>query len=249
MAVHDSVYHETMTMNDFTRRFGFPTGALKNTSAADALRFFQSAGFPSPEIHPRGPADPLFRIGKELFPDASIHLPSSPRTPENEALEVANAAVAHGYERLIVHPYVIRNAESWQQLGSRLVIENMDFRSPGFMTADDMAAIFSIVPEARFCLDLAHTYGWCADEAGRLIDRLSDRLVAVHYSEIDRITGDHFSAVSNDAIKSHATHLKRISPDVPIVFETGPSDPPAILSLRQRVMNSLHNPTDTFLAN
>lgn len=229
-------------MDSFSRSYGFPTGALKNTPPAEALQFFHREGFQSPEIHPRSSTDPLLALGKELFRNASVHLPSSPTTPEDYALEIAAAAVAHHYDRLIVHPYVIRDEKRWKHLGAKLVIENMDFRSPGFMTASDMQGVFSRLPEARFCLDLAHSFGWCADEAGKMIDHLSDRLIAVHYSEIDRITGDHLVEVSGEAVVSHARHLMRVGTDVPIVFETGPSSRAALLELRQRVEKSLSPP-------
>lgn len=241
-----------MNIDTDARPFGFPTGAIKNTSPAEALRFYHKEGFTCPEIHPCDPDDPLIPTGRELFANASIHLPSRPDTPENKALLVAGAAASHGYERLIVHPYVIRDPAHWRYLGPRLIVENMDFRSPGFMTADDMESVFSALPEARFCLDLAHTYGWCADEADRLLHRLADRLAAVHYSEIHRVSGDHFSTVSEAALMSHAARLKRIPQEIPIVFETGPSDPGDLLMLRQRVVDSLNNHprlTDTNVCN
>lgn len=230
---------DLMTTPARPRHYGFPTGAIKNTPPAAALRFYLEKGFLHPEIHPRDPSDPLMRTGRELFADASIHLPSRPDTPEDEALAVARAAADFGYERLILHPYVVRDPARWRWLGSRLVLENMDFRSPGFMTAADMETVFAAVPEASFCLDLAHTHGWCADEADRLLDRHACRLVAVHYSEIDRVTGDHFPAVGEDALASHAPRLRRVREDIPIIFETGPAATSDLLALRQRVEASL----------
>ncbi len=218
---------------------GFPTGSLKNSSQVDALHFYKAEGFSVPEIHLSSTDDPLLPLGRQLFSDASVHLPSYLHTVEEEALAIGQAALAHGYTRLIIHPYVIKNPALWRKLGSALVVENMDFRFLGYRTAEDMALVFERLPEASFCLDVGHTESWNPGEAMRLLDSFSDRLVAVHYSEIDRTNGDHLSTVSDEIMKSHAVYLRRLPRPVPVIFEISANSAPYLLDLRERFFQTL----------
>ena len=218
---------------------GFPSGALAGVGPVEALLIFRDNGISSPEIHARYPGDVLFSMGRELFGDASIYLPSTFHTDEQEALILAREAVGHGYHRLIIHPYVIKTPRLWQELGPALVFENMDFRSPGFMAVADMQQIFKRLPEASFCLDVGHTYSWDHTEAARLIEALSDRLVCVHYSEVNRTNGDHLSAVSDEVMRSHAEYMKLLSKPVAVVLEVDGCTLPQLLDLRARFFESL----------
>lgn len=178
-------------------------------------------------------------MGREMFENASIHLPSYPHTKEEDALVIAREAMEHGYQRLIIHPYVIKTPELWLGLGSALVLENMDFRSPGFMTADDMLQIYQSLPAACFCLDVGHTHSWNPGEAANLIEGLSDRLVCVHYSEVDQTNGDHLPDVSDEVISSHARYLKLLPASVPVILEVGKNPAEGLLDLRRRFSDSL----------
>ncbi len=209
------------------------------------MRFYQHEGFSAPEIHPRAPDDELLALGREMFTDASVHLPSYVHTGEDEALAVAEAARAHGYTRLIIHPYVVREPARWRALGAALVFENLDFRFVGQMSAEDLRPVFAQLPEARFCLDIAHAHGWCPEETGRLLAAFGDRLAAIHYSEIDPATAMHLPTVAEDVMASHARYLRDIPESIPVVFEVAPSPPESLRELRTRFFDSLRPcPTD-----
>lgn len=58
---------------------------------------------------------------------------------------------------IVVHPDAPYELDRWRQLGSCLTIENMDLRKGTGRFADELRSIFAKLPEARLCLDLAHS--------------------------------------------------------------------------------------------
>lgn len=214
----------------FPERFGLSTGWDPQTrrdfarALADAARF--STG--TIELSALSARDlPALREflasadARELtqFACISVHGPAK-HLPEPEDWPALIAElVALPAERIILHPDTLPDLAAAAPLGSRLVLENMDCRKSGCRTADELEPVFAALPEARFCLDVAHA--WTIDPTlavgHELLDRFSDRLVEVHLSGIEP-DGSHRETVPDD-LERYRPLLERVR-SVPWVFES-----------------------------
>ncbi|MGI8624359.1 MAG: hypothetical protein ACR2NB_12965 [Solirubrobacteraceae bacterium] len=99
---------------------------------------------------------------------------------------------------LVVHPDLVQDAAPYRALGRRVVFENMDDRKAGGRTAEELAPLFAALPEAGFCLDIAHahTVDPTMTVAAELLDRFRGRLREVHLSSIR--AGAHTTLDSGD---------------------------------------------------
>lgn len=122
--------------------------------------------------------------------------------------------------RIILHPDTLgKNIGLFKVLGSKLVLENMDCRKDSCRTAAEMQRVFESLPEAGFCLDVAHA--WTIDpslEVGQeLLNHYGDRLVEVHLSGIES-NGKHRITTPED-LKLYDPLLKRCH-GIPWIFES-----------------------------
>ena len=107
---------------------------------------------------------------------------------------------------------------AYRALGSALVLENMDARKPTGRTVAELAPYFAVLPEAGFCLDVAHVLSIDATmETGeRLLDAFAGRLRHLHVSSVDGrcrhvpLTVEH---------ETRFAELLRRCPDVPWILE------------------------------
>lgn len=117
----------------------------------------------------------------------SVHAPVKQRAATDETLVDWLGALSPRVESIVVHPDVLGSLGVYRRLGRRLVVENMDRRKTSGRTADELAAVFSALPEAGFCFDIAHA--WSIDPtmrvANELLDRFADRLRQVHLSSLE----------------------------------------------------------------
>jgi hypothetical protein len=111
----------------------------------------------------------------------SVHAPSDLNTSDIALLTALPAAV----DTIVVHAeHFRRHLELLAPLGSRVAIENLDSDERYGSSVSDLEEIFTRLPEARFCLDVAHA-DWrdpSQELAHALLDRFSDRLAQVHLS-------------------------------------------------------------------
>ena len=119
------------------------------------------------------------------FRRVSIHAPVRFRTSAGAAASTIAAAAAD-FE-VVFHPDVYGD-ETWlEQLGSKVVFENMDRTKATGQTAADLRPLFDRFPQAGFCLDVAHTR--TVDPtlalAHDLLDNFGDRLRQLHVSGIE----------------------------------------------------------------
>lgn len=123
---------------------------------------------------------------------------------------------------IVTHPDAISELGPYRRLGTRLVIENMDDRRPAGRIADEMEAFFAELPEAGFCLDVAHA--WSIDPtmnvARELLDRFRSRLRQVHLSSL---SGGHHVPLRADDEELFADVLDRCR-DVPWILEAVPPE-------------------------
>ena len=90
------------------------------------------------------------------FRYASVHAPV--KNLDEVAVVPRLAELPLWVRSIVTHPDAISNLESYRRLGTRLVIENMDDRKRTGRTADELEAFFAELPDAGFCLDVAHAW-------------------------------------------------------------------------------------------
>lgn len=152
----------------------------------------------------------------------SVHAPSKGRDGDERALVDDLRQVPVWVDTIVVHPDTISDPTLYRTLGRRLALENMDTRKHGGQTADDLAALFRALPEARLCLDLAHAKDVDPSMAvaKKLLKRFSDRLVHVHLSSLD--DNRHHVTLTPEDEDLFAPLLARCR-DVPWILEAPPS--------------------------
>ena len=122
----------------------------------------------------------------------------------------------------MAHPEALSDVARYRTLGRRLVLENMDARKRTGRIADEMEPFFEELPEAGFCLDVAHAHSVdvTMDAAHELLDRFRSRLRHVHLSSLDN--GRHVPLTEDDE-GLFAEVLWRCR-DVPWILEASPPD-------------------------
>lgn len=164
------------------------------------------------------------------FRHVSVHTPVKGALGSDVARVAALLALPADVRTLIAHPDLVEDPEPWRALGRRVVFENMDARKAGGRTADELEDLFAALPEAGFCLDVAHahTIDPTMTVAGELLDRFCGRLREVHLSSIR--DGSHTTLTPEDE-SLFAPILSRCR-DVPWILEAAP---PARWSARARL--------------
>ena len=156
-----------------------------------------------------------------LGPQYSVHAPSKGLGPLG-LLAVADSllALAALTPRIIVHPDAIGGGMSiLHLLNDKITLENMDSRKPLGQTVASMQDLFDKIPQARFCLDVAHA--WSIDPslvlAHALLDAFASRLAQVHLSGI---TPDgHHCPLTATQLEAYAPVLARCH-SVPWILES-----------------------------
>jgi hypothetical protein len=152
----------------------------------------------------------------------SVHAPTK-GVEQTDAIVVGRLAQLPLWVRTIVtHPDTLEDPNCYRVLGARLILENMDTRKDAGRAADEMETFFSSLPDAGFCLDIAHA--WDVDAsmglAHELLDRFRSRLRQVHVSSL--ADGKHVPLTEEDAML-FSDVLSRCR-DVPWLLEADPPD-------------------------
>jgi hypothetical protein len=159
-------------------------------------------------------------IDLSAFEYISIHAPSKlSRLSENDCIDLLMAISKYDFP-IIVHPDIITDHRLWRRLESRLCIENMDKRKPVGRTYKELAEIFKIFPDARFCLDLAHAKQVDATmlEAKLMIKNFGERLAQLHISDVN--SNSRHEPLNLEAILSFRKVADAIPSTTPIVIES-----------------------------
>jgi hypothetical protein len=125
--------------------------------------------------------------GPELpFRYVSIHGPSKNRKMPEEELVTQLCELAQTCDGIVMHPDTLEAPERYRALGRKLVLENMDARKPWGRTAGELLVTYAQVPEAGFCLDIAHAWSIRGgiSVADELLAEFGDRLRQVHVSSL-----------------------------------------------------------------
>jgi hypothetical protein len=155
------------------------------------------------------------------FRHVSVHAPVKGVEGISDAERAAAVSrLPLGVRSVVVHPDLILDPAPWRALGRRIVIENMDDRKDGGRTAAELAPLFAELPEAGFCLDIAHahTIDPTMRVAADLLDAFRGRLRQVHLSSIR--AGSHTTLTLEDEAL-FAPLLGRCR-DVPWILEAAP---------------------------
>lgn len=172
---------------------GFSTGALERGNYRAALRWLEETDAEAVEISAlrfdelEPTVRDLDRLDVSRFEYVSFHAPSSfLPDQEDEVLDWLRPVLRRGWN-IVVHPDVIHTPAKWAFLGSHLLIENMDRRKRVGRTVAELARFFDLLPEARFCLDVAHArqLDTTLTLLFSLFEDLHDRIAEVHISELD----------------------------------------------------------------
>lgn len=153
------------------------------------------------------------------FRSVSVHAPVRGGGTDVERVDALRALPAW-VPSIVVHPDLIQDPAPWRTLGRRLVVENMDARKRTGRTVAELTPLMASLPEAGFCLDIAHAHNVDPSMrlAGELLDAFRSRLREVHLSSI-REAG-HVPLTEEDEV-AFGPHLARCR-DVPWILEAAP---------------------------
>jgi len=192
--------------------FGFSTGALAKGDVGRALSIAeeyqtQAVEYSALRLNELEPlANFLMQNGTGDYRHVSFHAPSRfERHEERAVVDVIRNLLVKFSMSIVVHPDVIYDYALWRPFGGRICIENMDHRKPVGRTPDELADVFTHLPDARLCFDIGH-----AHEIDRsmslgysIVKRFRNRIAHIHASEVsDDCSHRGFSA------SSHAAFLK-----------------------------------------
>ena len=208
------------------KRIGFSTGAIAKgdfQSALARLRLLavsvvELSALRLEELDPL--IDSLPGLNLDCFEFVFLHAPSRfSDVHEEHVLDRLRTAVDQGIP-VVVHPDVISTPRAWEDLGSMLLIENMDKRKSIGRTARELACLFSQFPDAGFCFDMGHArqVDPTMTEAQLILETFSERLREVHVSEVN--TSSRHDPLSVYAISAFRSVSAFIPDSVPIILET-----------------------------
>jgi hypothetical protein len=156
------------------------------------------------------------------FRYVSVHAPVKNREPNESATIAMLDELPLWVRSVVAHPDALSDIVRYRALGTRLVLENMDDRKITGRVADEMESFFEDLPDAGFCLDVAHVRSIdpTMDAAHELLDRFRSRLRHVHLSSLDQ--GRHVPLTEDDE-RLFVEVLDRCR-DVPWILEALPPE-------------------------
>jgi hypothetical protein len=181
-------------------------------------RAVELSALSGPELEPlleylEGLAEPL------PFIYVSVHGPAKQMiVSESKLVEELNRLPTQ-VQSVVLHPDVLTDIDALRPLGPLVVLENMDHRSATARTVSELVEFFDVLPEAGFCLDVAHITAIDPEMglAHELLDAFGGRLREVHISSFERDVARHVPLADRD-IERFAPVLKRCS-GVPWILE------------------------------
>jgi hypothetical protein len=173
--------------------------ALVNRARATSGRAVELSALSSPEL------EPLLCFLKQLrsqlpFIYVSVHGPTKGWTAGEAELARQLGRLPAQVESVILHPDVLEDLEPLVALGSLIVLENLDHRPSTGRTPDELAPFFEALPDAGFCLDVAHVTAIDPTLAlgHELLDAFGGRLRQLHLSSFIREGAKHVPLIDDD---------------------------------------------------
>jgi hypothetical protein len=175
----------------------------------------------------------------------SFHAPSKLHLLDEEKLISLLYELYKRDLNIIVHPDIIQSFPLWEKLGEKLLIENMDRRKTIGRTFKELDHIFSNLPKASLCFDIAHSrqVDPTMYEAKQVLTVYRNRLKQVHISEVNsRSTHER---MSYETMNAFVKVSQLISKDVPIIIES-PVNESEVLFEVENVLNVFNNEIQEF---
>jgi hypothetical protein len=174
------------------RPIGFSTGALAKGDFAlglamirtepliDAVELSALRDHELPVL-----VDAIASLDLRSFAYVSFHAPSKLHALDEETVFSLLLRLPESWP-IVVHPDILRTPSLWRQLGSRICIENMDNRKKTGRTVAEVSALFDLLPEATFCLDVGHARQIDPTMASAILmlRQFSARLRQLHVSDV-----------------------------------------------------------------
>ena len=210
VAVHHPLGASTGWMDE--QRSDWPAlvdRALSVSTFAIELAALDEAELPGVEAYLRSRPPLPFRY-------LSLHAPSKGRRMDEPELIERLAALRGSVDAIVVHPDVLEDPAAWRAIGPALVLENMDPRKLDGRTVAELERYFGLLPEAGFCLDVAHAAAIGPGEGERMLDAFAGRLRHLHVSSLDE---EHHHTTLDPADERAWAPLLRRCRDVPWILE------------------------------
>jgi hypothetical protein len=156
----------------------------------------------------------------DSFKYISFHAPSKRVTLSESDLCNKLWRVAERRWPIIVHPDMIEDFASWRPFKDLLCVENMDKRKRDGRTARELEQLFTRLPDASLCFDLAHarqidpTMG----EAASILLQFPDRIQQIHISDVS--SASTHERLSYATLASFSQIRELLPTDVPYIFES-----------------------------
>jgi hypothetical protein len=205
---------------------GFSTGALARGDFRLALEMLANKNANAVELSALR-QDELAPLVAELddldlsrFQYISFHAPSAmEQSFERTALELLAQVAARKWP-IIVHPDAMHIPANWASLGDCLCIENMDKRKPIGQTAEDLAKIFEMLPNASLCFDIGHArqVDPTMMEAWSILQSFRGRIKQLHVSEVN--TQSKHDPISLESVLAFQRVAHLLPADAPIILES-----------------------------
>ncbi len=221
---------------------GFSTGSIAHGDFKAALQLLQDQDIRAIELSVLREDElyPLFLEINDLdltkYDHVSVHAPGKRIHLAEKDLVNMLVAFAEKAWPIIVHPDIICEVGLWRILGSKLCIENMDKRKPCGRTMFDLKEIFNNLPEAVFCLDVAHAkqVDPTMTECYLMIGEFKDKLLQLHVSDVT--TESRHIPLNEQAIAAYQQIAKYLPEDLPVILE---SPVPFGITQKERISNEI----------
>lgn len=166
---------------------------------------------------------------RRQFTHVTLHAPVKRRTQADSQLVTQLVAAAD--VDVVAHPDTFDNVGVWQQLGSRLLLENTDGRKTTGQTPADLLRLLEQLPQAGICLDISHALHAGGPELVRQLTRtLAAHIRLVHVGCTSGTTpADRQQLTDDEAALCRWVH-QQLPRQVPTIVErnlTSTSDPAA----------------------
>lgn len=152
----------------------------------------------------------------------SVHAPTKALDRPEQDVVAELATIAPMVDAIVFHPDCLGDLALYEQLGPKLVLENMDVRKDDGRTAEELTRYFAALPDAGLCFDIAHAHSIdvSLDAANGILDEHGHRLRHVHLSSLDEAC-HHQTLTSEDEL--HFASLLDRCRDVPWILEAPPA--------------------------
>jgi hypothetical protein len=196
------------------------------------------------ELHPLFLA--IDRIDLSKYDYISVHAPSKRiKFGESELVDILKAFAEKAWP-IIVHPDIITNFSLWKDLENKICIENMDKRKACGRTVTDLKKIFDKLPDAGFCLDVAHAkqVDPTMTECYLMIKEFKHKLIQLHLSDVT--TESKHVCLNEQAILAYQKVVKYLPDSLPVILESPILN---VTDQKEKIANEIILASELFLSN